>query len=78
MPWPLGYSAHIGEPTSAPPLHPARGPPQTELGIAHAGGKTQDEAAQESFPDDLNQSPAFDPSEPEPIPEDDFDQSWEA
>ena len=37
-----------------------------------------DEVAQESFPDDLDQSPAFDPTEPEPIPEDDFDQSWDA
>ena len=70
--------AHIGEPTSPPPLHPARGPPQTELGIAHAGGKTQDEVAQESFPDDLNQTTPFDPAEPEPIPEDDFDQRWDA
>jgi len=76
--------AQISEPTSPPPLHPARGPPETELGIAHVGGKTQDEVAQESFPDDLNQSPAFDPSEPEPIPDHasrgarDFDQSWEA
>jgi hypothetical protein len=36
------------------------------------------ELAQESLPDDLSQSPAFDPIEPEPIPEDDFDQSREA
>jgi len=26
----------------------------------------------------IDHSPAFDPTEPEPIPEDDFDQSWEA
>jgi hypothetical protein len=39
-------------------------------------GGTPYEAAQESFPDDLDQSSAFDPAEPEPIPEDDFDQSW--
>ncbi|MCJ7629274.1 MAG: hypothetical protein MUO50_12920, partial [Longimicrobiales bacterium] len=70
--------AHIGEPTSPPPLHPARGPPQTELGIAHAGGNTQDEAAQESSPDDLDQTAQFDPAEPEPIPQDHFDQSSEA
>ena len=38
----------------------------------------RDEVAQPSFPDDLDQSPAFDPTEPEPIPEDDVDQSWEA
>ena len=42
------------------------------------GGAKPGEVAQESFPDDLNQSPTFDPSEPEPIPEDDFDQSREA
>ena len=69
--------AHIGEPTSPPLTHPARGPPQTELRIGHAGGETQ-EAAQESFPDDLDQSSAFDPTEPEPVPEDDFDQTWGA
>ena len=27
---------------------------------------------------DLHQNPAFDPAEPEPIPQDDFDQSWSA
>jgi hypothetical protein len=37
-----------------------------------------DEVAQEPFPDDLDQSPAFDPTEPEPIPDDNFDQSWDA
>jgi hypothetical protein len=34
-----------------------------------------EEVAQESFPDDLDQSPDFDPAEPEPIPDGDFDQS---
>ena len=44
----------------------------------------EDEVAQESLPNDLNQSPAFDPTEPEPIPDHasrgarDFDQSREA
>ena len=66
--------AHIGEPTSPPLIHPARGPPQTELAMGPIGGK-HDEVAQESFPDDLDQSPEFDPAEPEPISEDDFDQS---
>jgi hypothetical protein len=69
--------AHIGEPTSPPLLHPARGPPQTELGIGHAGAETE-EVAQEPFPDDLDQTPRFDPAEPEPIPQDDFDQSESA
>ena len=68
---------HIGEPTSPPLIHPARGPPQAELGMAHGGAKP-DEATQESFPDDLNQSPEFDPTEPEPVPDDDFDQSGSA
>jgi hypothetical protein len=39
------------------------------------GGGQAVEAARESFPDDLDQSSEFDPVEPEPIPEDDFDQS---
>jgi hypothetical protein len=38
----------------------------------------KDEVAQESFPDNLDQSPGFDPADPEPIPEDDFDQRWGA
>jgi hypothetical protein len=42
-----------------------------------AGGEAE-EVTQESFPNDLDQSPAFDPTEPEPIPQDDFDQSWGA
>ena len=42
------------------------------------GQLEHDEAARESFPDDLDQSPEFDPTEPEPIPEDDFDQTWGA
>ena len=69
--------AHIGEPTSPPLLHPARGPPQTELDM-DLSGKEHKEAAQESFPDDLDQSPDFDPAEPEPVPEDTFDQTWGA
>jgi hypothetical protein len=69
--------AHIGEPTSPPLIHPARGPPQTELAMRPGGGQAV-EAARESFPDDLDQSSEFDPVEPEPIPEDDFDQSWGA
>ena len=70
--------AHIGEPTSPPLLHPARGPPQTELAMGLIGpdGGNHNEAAQEPFPDDLDQTPEFDPAEPEPIPEDDFDQSY--
>ena len=69
--------AHIGEPTSPPLLHPARGPPQTELAMGPCGGPgggKHHEAAQESFPDDLDQTTQFDPAEPEPIPENHFDQ----
>ncbi len=60
---------------ASPPLpHPARGPPQTEFDMGLSGGE-QGEAAQESFPDDLDPTSAFDPAEPEPAPEDHFDQS---
>ena len=38
-------------------------------------GAESEEVAQESFPDNLDQTPEFDPAEPEPFPEDDFDQS---
>jgi len=43
-------------------------------------GVEHDEVAQESLPDDLDQSPNFDPTEPEPepIPDDHFDQRWGA
>jgi hypothetical protein len=68
---------HIGEPTSPPLTHPARGPPQTELDMGLDSGKHH-EVAQGFLLDDLDQSPEFDPTDPEPIPEDDFDQSWEA
>jgi hypothetical protein len=37
-----------------------------------------EEVAQEPFPDDLDQSSEFDPAEPEPIPDEHFDQSWGA
>ena len=42
--------------------------------MGRAGGEAE-EAAQGSFPDDLDQTPRFDPAEPEPAPEDDFDQT---
>ena len=74
-PQPIGQIlAHIGEPSSPPLLHPARGPPQTQFELGPRSGVAE-EAAQESFPDDLDQSLEFDPTDPEPIPEDDFDQS---
>ena len=59
--------AHIGEPTSPPLLHPARGPPQTELDMGPEEAQ-RDEAVQEWFPDDLHRSTDFDPDDPEPVP----------
>jgi hypothetical protein len=38
------------------------------------GGQAE-EVVQRTFPDDLDQSPEFDPTEAEPIPEEHFDQS---
>jgi hypothetical protein len=74
--------AHIGEPSSPPLLHPARGPPQTQFELGPHSGVAE-EAAQESFPDDLDQTPESDPAEPEPIPDHasrgarDSDQRWD-
>jgi hypothetical protein len=34
-----------------------------------------EDATQDAFPDDLDQTPEFDPAEPEPIPEHDLDQT---
>ena len=50
---------HIGEPASPPLIHPPRGPPQTELatGSMGSGATGWEEAAQDAFPDDLDQSP---------------------
>ncbi len=66
--------AHIGEPTSPPPLHPARSPPQTEF-LLDIGGPESEGVAREYLPDHFDQSPEFDPAEPESVPDDDFDQS---
>ena len=50
---------HLGLPATPPPLSPARGPPQPDLGS-------------DPEPDlEFDQTPAFDPAEPEPVP--DFD-----
>jgi hypothetical protein len=54
---------HLGRPTTAPPLSPARGPPQHDFAFD----------ADPGF--DLDQTPAHDPPEPEPVPDFDFDQS---
>jgi hypothetical protein len=54
---------HLDLPTTAPPLAPARGPPQHDLAFD----------ADPGF--DLDQTPAYDPTEPEPVPDFDFDGS---
>jgi len=60
---------HIGEPTSPPLLHPARGPPQTALDLDGA------DACQDTGQDHSDPSSDFDPAEPEAVPEFEFDQS---
>ncbi len=52
----------------------ARVPPQTEF-LLDPGGVEAEEVAPAYPPDDLDQSPDFDPAEPEPVPDDHFDQS---
>ena len=48
------------------------------MGPPGPGGGKAEEVAEGFFPDDLDQTPDFDPADSEPIPEDHFDQSWEA
>jgi hypothetical protein len=66
--------AHIGEPISPTRLHQPRGPPQPEFDLG-AGQPKNEDAAQESFSDDLDRTTHFDPAEPEPVPDDEVDQS---
>ena len=54
---------HLGLPAAPPPLSPARGPPQHDLGFDAVHSP------------DIDQTPTFDPTEPEPVPDFDFDQS---
>jgi hypothetical protein len=55
--------SHLGLPTTPPPLCPARGPPHPDFAFD----------ADPGF--DLDQTPACDPTEPEPTSDFDFDQS---
>jgi hypothetical protein len=57
---------HLEEPVRPPTVHPARGPPELKLGLA------------EGSDEGMDQTPAIDPSEPEPIPPYEMDQtrSW--
>jgi hypothetical protein len=57
---------HLGLPTTPPPLSPARGPPQHDLGFDADPGDP-------GF--DLDQTLAYDLTEPEPVPDFDLDQS---
>jgi hypothetical protein len=60
----VGILRHLGLPATAPPLTPARSPPR-------------DGPPCDADPLlDLDQTPAFDPAEPDPIPDYDFDQTW--
>jgi hypothetical protein len=62
---------HLDLPHTAPPLSPARAPPQAALKLDADPVAPVDSL----FPDDLDQTPAFDPPNPEPVPELDFDQT---
>jgi hypothetical protein len=54
---------HLDLPATPPPVSPARGPPQPDLGfdVEHTL--------------EIDQTPAFDPAEPEPEPDLELDQS---
>lgn len=58
--------SHLREPLRPPEVHPARGPPELAFGFADASD------------DEMDQTPAVDPTEPEPIPPYPMDQtrSW--
>jgi hypothetical protein len=62
----VGILRHPGLPATAPLLTSARSPPR---------GATALDADPLL---DLGQTPAFDPTEPDPIPDFDFDQTWRA
>ena len=72
MPEYAGIYRHNDRPKTT--VRPARGPPQTALDM-DPGETKQKEATQESSPEDLDQTPTFDPAESEPALEDDFDKS---
>jgi hypothetical protein len=62
---------HLDLPHTAPRISPARAPPQAALEL-----DTDPVAPVDPLPaDDFDQTPAFDPSAPEPVPELDLDQT---
>ncbi len=63
---------HLELPAAPPRLSPARGPPQPAFDL-HADPVTPVQAPAPT--DDFDQTPAFDPAEPEPVPELDYDQT---
>ena len=68
--------AHVGEPTSPPLLHPPRGPPQPTFDLdGDSDHGTPWTTGQGSL--NLDQSPEFDPADPEPVPDLEFNQSRE-
>jgi hypothetical protein len=68
---PRGCRRHLDLPDTAPRLAPARAPPQAALEL-----ESDYVAAVDPRPaDDFDQTPAFDPAEPEPLPELDLDQT---
>ncbi|MGH7469081.1 MAG: transposase [Longimicrobiales bacterium] len=54
---------HLGLPTTPPPLSPGRAPPHYDFGFDADPGP------------DIDQTPSYDPTEPEPVPDVDFNQS---
>ena len=62
---------HLDLPHTTPPLSPARAPPQAALAL-----DAEPLAPADALPrDDFDQTPAFDPADPEPLPELDLDQT---
>jgi len=61
--------AHIGEPTSPPLLHPARGPPQTEFHLDEFHAEERGEGMDPAMvPDGIDQTSEYDPASPSPSP----------
>ena len=71
-PQPIGaILRHLDLPHTPPRLSPARGPPPPAFALdADSGAPVQALPA-----DDFDQTPAFDPADPEPVPELDLDQT---
>jgi hypothetical protein len=65
---------HLELPHTPPRLSPARDPPQAAFDLD--ADSVRPIPTQDSVPaDDFDQTPAFDPADPEPVPELDLDQT---